>query len=293
MSSIFTDKQRESLMEAMTNPESNARKMIEQNQEIGISPDITTEILNKYATYGANTGIGELGGDKLVDALNEEYRKAVDAPLREMSEMASEGTRGGVRPQIPQIGVPSGSAAREVEKLIKEAQKDRFAIDYATSPEGGITVAKGLEEYGVALADTPADPTEVETPTEEGLTEEAKQKAISTLVTSLGNILAQELINPVDEDPDPMIRAVKPKPFRTKQIRPQRIGMQDGGSTVLNRKMFIGGGEVDGPGGPKEDLVPIWASDKEYVVSHEGVKRMGGGDFDKGIAALDRINFGK
>ena len=69
--------------------------------------------------------------------------------------------------------------------------------------------------------------------------------------------------------------------------------MQDGGPTVLNRKMFLGGGEVDGPGGPKEDLVPIWASDKEYVVSHEGVKRMGGGDFDKGIAALDRINFGK
>ena len=285
MSSIFTDKQRESLMEAMTNPESNARKMIEQNQEIGISPDITTEILNKYATYGANTGIGELGGGKLVDALNEEYRKAVDAPLREMSEMASEGTRGGVRPQIPQIGVPSGSAAREIEKLIKEAQKDPFAIESLTSPEGGITVAKGLEEYGVALADTPADPTEVETPTEEGLTEEAKQKAISTLVTSLGSI-------PIDEDPDPIIRAVKPKPFRTKQIRAQRIGMQDGG-TLLNRKMFIGGGEVDGPGGPKEDLVPIWASDKEYVVSHEGVKRMGGGDFDKGIAALDRINFGK
>jgi len=290
MSSIFTDKQRESLMEAMTNPESNARKMIEQNQEIGISPDITTEILNKYATYGANTGIGELGGGKLVDALNEEYRKAVDAPLREMSEMASEGTRGGVRPQIPQIVVPSGSAAREIEKLIKEAQKDPFAIDYATSPEGGITVAKGLEEYGVALADTPADPTEVETPTEEGLTE--GQEALTKIATTLGSILAQELINPLDEDPDPMIRAVKPKPFKTKQIRPQRIGMQDGG-TLLNRKMFIGGGEVDGPGGPKEDLVPIWASDKEYVVSHEGVKRMGGGDFDKGIAALDRINFGK
>ena len=291
MSSIFTDKQRDSLMESMINPESNARKMIEQNQEIGISPDITTEILNKYATYGANTGIGELGGGKLVDALNEEYRKAVDAPLREMSEMASEGTRGGIRPQIPQIGVPSGSAAREIEKLIKEAQKDRFAIDYATSPEGGITVAKGLEEYGAALADTPADPTEVETPTEEGLTE--GQEALTKIATTLGSILAQELINPLDEDPDPMIRAVKPKPFKTKQIRPQRIGMQDGGSTVLNRKMFIGGGEVDGPGGPKEDLVPIWASDKEYVVSHEGVKRMGGGDFDKGIAALDRINFGK
>ena len=226
-----------------------------------------------------------------LDALNEEYRKAVDAPLREMSEKASEGTRGGVQPQIPEIGVPSGSAAREIEKLIKEAQRDQFAIDSATSPEGGITVAKGLEEYGVTLADTPADPTEVETPTEEGLTE--GQEAFTKIASTLGSILAQELINPLDEDPDPMIRAVKPKPFKTKQIRPQRIGMQDGGSTVLNRKMFIGGGEVDGPGGPKEDLVPIWASDKEYVVSHKGVKRMGGGDFDKGIAALDRINFGK
>jgi len=290
MTSIFSDEQRDSLMRAMINPESNARKMMEQNQEIGMSPDITTEILNKYATYGANTGIGEIGGNNLVDALNEEYRKAVDAPLREMSEKASEGTRGGIRPQIPQIGVPSGSAAREIEKLIKEAQKDRFAIDYATSPEGGITVAKGLEEYGVALADTPADPTEVETPTEEGLTE--GQEALTKIATTLGGILAQELINPLDEDPDPIIRAVKPKPFKTKQIRPQRIGMQDGG-TLLNRKMFLGGGEVDGPGGPKEDLVPIWASDKEYVVSHKGVKRMGGGSFDKGIAALDKINFGK
>ena len=63
--------------------------------------------------------------------------------------------------------------------------------------------------------------------------------------------------------------------------------------SVLGRKLFIEGGEVDGPGGPKEDLVPIWASDQEYVVSHKGVKNMGGGDFEKGIAALDKINFGK
>ena len=69
-------------------------------------------------------------------------------------------------------------------------------------------------------------------------------------------------------------------------------GTPDEGS-VLGRKLFLGGGEVDGPGGPKEDLVPIWASDQEYVVSHKGVKNMGGGDFEKGIAALDKINFGK
>ena len=296
MSSIFTDKQRESLMEAMTNPESNARKMIEQNQEIGISPDITTEILNKYATYGANTGIGELGGDKLVDALNEEYRKAVDAPLREMSEKASVGGQPETLEDFDQlyrlfqnqyidtdteskIDTPSGSAERALTKT-------------QLLQSGVFDPRDELEAYNLPVVTGESDSVIDAILEESADDKKAKEKAISTLVTSLGGILAQELINPIDEDPDPIIRAVKPKPFKTKQIRSQRIGMQDGG-TLLNRKMFIGGGEVDGPGGPKEDLVPIWASDKEYVVSHEGVKRMGGGDFDKGIAALDRINFGK
>ena len=81
MSSIFSDEQRTSLIDSMTNPESNAYKMIEQNADIGISPNITNEILNKYATYGANTGIGNIGGGRLVDALNENYRNRVDAPL--------------------------------------------------------------------------------------------------------------------------------------------------------------------------------------------------------------------
>ena len=308
MSSIFTDKQRDSLMESMINPESNARKMIEQNQEIGISPDITTEILNKYATYGANTGIGELGGGKLVDALNEEYRKAVDAPLREMSEKANVGGQPETLEDFDQlyrlfqnryidtdteskIDTPSGSAERALTKteLLQSGGFDPVGELQAGRPE---ELASEMLNLPVTTG-SESDPV-IDAVLEESATDKAaKEKAISTLVTSLGGILAQEIFNPIDEDPDPIIRAVKPKPFKTKQIRAQRIGMQDGGPTVLNRKMFIGGGEVDGPGGPKEDLVPIWASDKEYVVSHEGVKRMGGGDFDKGIAALDKINFGK
>ena len=67
------------------------------------------------------------------------------------------------------------------------------------------------------------------------------------------------------------------------------IGMNDGG-TVLNRKLFLGGGEVDGIGGERDDLVPIWASDREYVVSANGVRRLGGGNHARGIAALDEIN---
>jgi hypothetical protein len=68
-------------------------------------------------------------------------------------------------------------------------------------------------------------------------------------------------------------------------------GFKDGGS-LLGRDLYLGGGEITGPGGPKEDLVPIWASDDEYVVSADAVTRLGNGDHAKGIAALDRINFG-
>jgi len=66
-------------------------------------------------------------------------------------------------------------------------------------------------------------------------------------------------------------------------------GMNDGG-TVLNRRLFLGGGEVDGIGGERDDLVPIWASDREYVVSANGVRRMGGGNHARGIEALDKVN---
>jgi len=107
----------------------------------------------------------------------------------------------------------------------------------------------------------------------------------------IGKILGQALGGGGKRESKVPIRAPRPR-FQPGAIRSQRIGMEDGGS-VLGRKLFLDGGEVDGPGGPKEDLVPIWASDKEYVVSHQGVKNMGGGDFDKGIAALDKVNFGK
>ena len=74
------------------NQESNAAKFIEQDKELGLSPDVTMEILNKYATYGANTGIGNLGGNKLVEALNEEYRKRIDEPLNEEPIKANMGS---------------------------------------------------------------------------------------------------------------------------------------------------------------------------------------------------------
>ena len=358
MTSIFSDEQRASLMDSMTNPESNARKMIEQNAEIGISPDVTTEILNKYATYGANTGIGNIGGGKLVDALNEHYRNQVDAPLQqEPPEMFIGGLLEGIRNAGANVGT---------------YLKDVFT-------QGGEATGKAVEkteEFGSSLPDQdiapPVDLEKTATDTPVSTDEKTRMQRFKDYMED-NPILARELINTggtiagvlakaaIGEDDTPAsIRAPRPR-FRPGKVRTQRIGMEEGGSveseniyqndpvyqtlsllglsdeaidkfikttgdipesvvdasiyigqklrdagileeprakkkedggTVLNRKMFLGGGEVDGPGGEKEDLVPIWASPNEYVVSAKGVRRMGGGDLQQGIAALDRINFG-
>jgi len=69
------------------------------------------------------------------------------------------------------------------------------------------------------------------------------------------------------------------------------IGMEGGG--VLDRKMFkpmLGGGELDGPGGPKDDLIPIMASDGEFMLSKATVDMLGNGNHSKGISKLNKIN---
>tara|TARA_R100000388_G_scaffold11567_1_gene9658 strand:- start:998 stop:1771 length:774 start_codon:yes stop_codon:yes gene_type:complete len=76
-----------------------------------------------------------------------------------------------------------------------------------------------------------------------------------------------------------------------RRLQFEPIGMDDGG--VLDRQMFkpmLGGGELDGPGGPKDDMIPIMASDGEFMLSKATVDMLGGGNHSKGIAALEKIN---
>lgn len=50
------------------------------------------------------------------------------------------------------------------------------------------------------------------------------------------------------------------------------------------------GGKISGPGGPKDDLVPVMASDGEFMLSNAAVKNAGGGNHKKGIANLKKFN---
>ena len=285
MASIYNDDQRQSLINSMTNPESNATKFVEQGEDIGMPRDVTMDILNRYATYGANTGIGNLGGERLVNALNDEYRKRVDEPLQEMPK---EAFIGGLAEFLANLGSSAVQGVSNVGSSI---------ADFFTS--GGAEAASGAADSSAAAVEAVNSPITIDGEKPSRLEKFQKYLDENPLVAKqlmasgqdIGKILGAALGGGGKRESKVPVRAPRPR-FQPGAIRSQRIGMEDGGS-VLGRKLFLEGGEVDGPGGPKEDLVPIWASDKEYVVSHQGVKNMGGGDFDKGIAALDKVNFGK
>jgi len=73
--------------------------------------------------------------------------------------------------------------------------------------------------------------------------------------------------------------------------------MKNGGEpdAVLDRRMFaanpmLDGGDVKGPGGPKDDLIPVMASNGEFMLSKAAVDQVGGGDHAKGIARLEAFN---
>jgi len=91
----------------------------------------------------------------------------------------------------------------------------------------------------------------------------------------------------------PVARTVAPKVLgaakRKINIKPIGGSFADGG--VLNRPMFMPhGGAMRGPGGPKDDLIPVMASNGEFMLSKAAVDQAGSGNHNKGIARLTAFN---
>ena len=254
-------------------------------------------VINKYGTDADNTGLGSLADP---EKLKELYRAKVDSKLE------------GVNPPRAALG--------GTQSLPKELQP-RFGIGAFPKNEGlefgdlpPISRAEAGVPEDLRLTGTPGftpyGPTDT-TPTQPGLppvpedfnpvveNAEPAEGMTEGQVAAVKGVadVASALIKAASaRDPEPVSVAPRPKFGKLRQIKHKPIGppaqFSARGGTVLGRELFLGGGEVDGPGGPKEDLVPIWASDQEYVVSANGVKRLGNGDHSQGIAALNKINFG-
>lgn len=122
-----------------------------------------------------------------------------------------------------------------------------------------------------------------------------KNPAVFNAITSTLTDLISTAIKGTPEPPPsrldsrPMIAGNANR--RAAQMNFKPIGAKSGG--VLNRKMFspmFHGGELDGPGGPKDDLIPVMASDGEFMLSKAAVDQAGGGNHNKGIARLTAFN---
>ena len=120
----------------------------------------------------------------------------------------------------------------------------------------------------------------------EGLDPETK-KAINKTLTDIGTSMALKAagLGPVGRTTTPPAAGNANR--RAIQFNP--IGAKNGGT--LNRPMFMPhGGAMRGPGGPKEDLIPVMASNGEYMLSKAAVDQAGGGNHRLGIAKLNAFN---
>ena len=81
---------------------------------------------------------------------------------------------------------------------------------------------------------------------------------------------------------------------KIKPIQGSQVKFAESGG-VLDRKMFAqnfmpDGGDITGPGGPKDDLIPVMASNGEYMLSKAAVDQAGRGNHAKGVATLEAFN---
>ena len=226
------------------------------------NPKVSASIIERFGENPRNKGIGSLNV--------EQYRDAIDAPL-----YASQGTRGGVSDALQRL--TAGEISLQ-EYMLEINPQQRQELMTTLSDNSDIT------KFTPPVPDAPV-PETPQQPKETTRTE--KLSAGADIAQGIAAIVNMFTAGKYDKAVSKAPKYKAPKPTEIQGVG--GIGMNDGG-TVLNRKLFLGGGEVDGIGGERDDLVPIWASDKEYVVSANGVWRMGGGNHARGIAALDEIN---
>lgn len=231
------------------------------------NPKVSASIIERFGENPRNKGLGSL--------TVEQYRDTIDAPL-----YASQGTRGGVSDALQRL--TAGEISLQEYMLEIDPQQRQELMTTLSDNSDVIKFTPPVPDAPVPDAPVPETPQQ-----SQEATRTEKLSAGADIAQGIAAIVNMFTAGKYDKAVSKAPKYKAPKPTEIQGVG--GIGMNDGG-TVLNRKLFLGGGEVDGIGGERDDLVPIWASDKEYVVSANGVRRMGGGNHARGIAALDKIN---
>ncbi len=264
-------------------------------------PDMPKQIGTGTApslTPGPETEIQEIAGSDVQD-FNEFTSTDFSKPTQdEQDKIMQELQNAGVSPEdLKNFGIPGMYLGGLLKKM---------------SAGGGIGSIMDLSSIQipdllsmVELPEFQLDPDDIEIPVPQlsmyekllagyGNLDPVVQEAVMEGIGSIGTAALMKAFGDDDEAPMSRVSTNTLPPAgnanrRRLQFNP--IGMEEGG--VLDRKMFtpmLEGGELDGPGGPKDDLIPIMASDGEFMLSKATVDLVGKGDHSKGIATLEKLN---
>ena len=237
----------------------------------------------------------------------QEYQEqlAAESEQREMADAMAlaqqQGLWSGGLISLMQGGPLYANEGREIEEVVVRApplESPSMGVDQLAPGEIGLT--PGAPELA-PTADLKGD-------LEEMLARQRRQDIIEAITKGIGAIAkAKQAFDPETTQFPSSRTSVVPLPGggigkrQAPYPEPKGSGITPftyqgvAGGGALGRSMFAQnymprGGAMQGPGGPKSDLIPVMASDGEYMLSKAAVDQAGGGNHTKGIARLEQFN---
>lgn len=119
------------------------------------------------------------------------------------------------------------------------------------------------------------------------------QQAMVSSLTKMGGAAATRLFDLGPEERKGSMVRTQTLPGNSNRRRSglDYSPIQANEGSALQRPMFMpNGGAMHGPGGFKDDLIPVMASNGEYMLSKAAVDHAGGGSHAMGIANLEKFN---
>jgi len=290
-------------LDNMSEPESSAEAeyILQVLAEAGIDPNI----LSEYGIAGMHLGgyLSRANGGGLLSLLSE---KGADEDLLDF--LRKHGIIAGDKPEITSDILEVDFSEIEQPKPEDLFEKSMFADFQGAPPEapelGPLTSQLQFRDYNVTPTVHPPGTFEAPEPnmlektqawvdSQDPMVSDAIYKGLGSVGTAIFNRL-------FGDDEEPKGSRVKTQTLPAgnsnrrraayKPIVGSSVSFADGGS-VLKRPMFMpSGGAMYGPGSSKDDLIPVMASNGEYMLSKAAVDAAGDGSHAQGIARLDTFN---
>ena len=285
-------------LDDMSEPESAAKAeyILQALTEAGIDPNT----LNEHGIVGMSVGgyLNRAKGGGLSSLLSE---KGADEDFLDFLRRI--GVIAGDRPEITSDILKVDFSETEQPKPEDLFEKSMFADFQGASPEAPLPK---FRDYNVTPTVHP--PGTFEDP-EPNMFEKSQawvdsqdpmvSDAIYSGLGSIGTALFNRLFGDDEKPKGSMVRTQtlpagnsnrRRSALEITPIGGSSVSFADGGS-VLKRPMFMpSGGAMYGPGGSKDDLIPVMASNGEYMLSKAAVDAAGDGSHAQGLARLDTFN---